>query len=212
MAPFSPRLIHIFLVLLALIPLAYGIGYWSESADTIGQNIMASWLATMIGAAVGVLIGVEVYRWQQGGEQKANELEASYQKTKILAVLHREVLDNRKALAARRERMPQERPILLGLRLKDELWTALSSGGALRWITDFSLLESVAAAYHHIRSVRLIEEEIVRQTGALTVPVGLEYGPQVGDALQAALLEADAELEPAIERAISALVDRIETS
>jgi hypothetical protein len=212
MAPFSPRLIHIFLVLLALIPLAYGIGYWSESADTIGQNIMASWLATMIGAAVGVLIGVEVYRWQQGGEQKAKELEASYHETKILAVLYRELIDNGKALAARRERMPQERPILLGLRLKDELWTALSNGGALRWITDFPLLESVAAADHHIRSVRLIEEEIVRQTGALTVSVGLEYGPQVGDEFQAALLEADAELEPAIERATSALVDRIETS
>jgi hypothetical protein len=212
MAPFSPRLIHIFLVLLALIPLAYGIGYWSESADTIGQNIMASWLATMIGAAVGVLIGVEVYRWQQGGEQKAKELEASYHETKILAVLYRELIDNGKALAARRERMPQERPILLGLRLKDELWTALSNGGALRWITDFPLLESVAAADHHIRSVRLIEEEIVRQTGALTVSVGLEYGPQVGDEFQAALLEADAELELAIERAISALVDRIETS
>jgi hypothetical protein len=212
MAPFSPRLIHIFLVLLALIPLAYGIGYWSESADTIGQNIMASWLATMIVAAVGVLIGVEVYRWQQGGEQKAKELEASYHETKILAVLYRELIDNGKALAARRERMPQERPILLGLRLKDELWTALSNGGALRWITDFPLLESVAAADHHIRSVRLIEEEIVRQTGALTVSVGLEYGPQVGDEFQAALLEADAELEPAIERATSALVDRIETS
>jgi len=211
MAPFSQRLIHIFLVLLALIPLAYGIGYWSESADTIGQNIMASWLATMIGAAVGVLIGVEVYRWQQGGEQKTKEQEASYQETKILVVIHRELMDNRKALAARREKMPQERPILLGLRLKDELWNAFSNGGELRWVTDLFLLESIAAAYHHIRSVVLIEEEILRQTGALTVPIEMEYGPQVGDEFKSALMEADADLEQATERAISALVDTVET-
>jgi hypothetical protein len=211
MAPINPRLIHIVLVLLALIPLVYGIRYWSESANTIGQNIMANWLATMIGAAVGVLIGLEVYRWQQGREQKVKEKEASYQETKILVAILREFMDNRKALAARREKMPQERSILLGLRLKDELWNAFSDSGELRWITDLTLLESIAAAYHHIRAVEFIEEEIVRQTGALTVPIKMEHGPDVGDEFKSELIEADAELDQAIERAISALVDSIET-
>jgi hypothetical protein len=212
MAPISPRLIHIVLVLLVLIPLVYGIRYWSESVSTIGQNIMANWLATMIGAGVGVLIGLEVYRWQQGREHQAQEKEASDQETKILAALLRELMDNRKALAARREKMPQERSILLGFRLKDELWNAFSDGGELRWITDLTLLESISVTYHHIRSVVFIEEEIVRQTGALTVPIEMEYGPDVGDEFKSELIAADAELDQAIERAISAIVDGIDTT
>lgn len=212
MAPINSRLIHIILVLLALIPSVYGIRYWSESANTIGQNIMANWLATMIGAAVGVLIGLEVYRWQQGREQEVKEKEASHQETKILAAILRELMDNRKALAARREKMPQERSILLGSRLKDALWNAFSDGGELRWITDVTLLECIAAAYHHIRSVVLIEEEIVRQTGALTVPIEMEYGPGVvGEEFKSELMEADAELDQAIERVIGAIAGRMET-
>jgi hypothetical protein len=210
MAPVNSRLIHFILVLLALIPLVYGIRYWSESANTIGQNIMASWLATMIGAGVGVLIGLEVDRWQQGREQMAKKEETSCQETQVLNAILRELMDNRKALAARREKMPQERSILLGLTLKDELWNALSDGGELRWITDLTLLESIAAAYHHIRSVVFIEEEIVRKTGALTVPIELEYGPDVGDEFKSALIEADAELDQAVERTISAMTDRLQ--
>ena len=41
----------------------------------------------MIGAAVGVLIGLEVYRSQQDREQKAKDKEASDQETKILEAL-----------------------------------------------------------------------------------------------------------------------------
>jgi hypothetical protein len=88
MAPINSRWRHIILALLALIPLIYGILSWSESANTIGQNIMTNWLATMIGAAVGVLIGLEVYRWQQGREQTAKEQEASDHETKILVAIY----------------------------------------------------------------------------------------------------------------------------
>jgi len=211
MAPINSRWIHIVLVFLVLIPSAYGIHYWSESADTIGQNIMASWLATMIGAAVGVLIGLEVNRWQQGREQGAREQVAGQRERQILGAILGELKDNRTALAARRERMPQERSIPLGLRWKDALWRAFSDGGELRWIADLTLLESIAAAYHQIRSVAFVEEEMVRQTGALTVPMGTAHGADVGEGFKSELMAVDMELEQAIERAIGALVDRIET-
>lgn len=212
MALINSRFIHIVLVLLALIPLVYGIRYWSEPANTIGQNTMANWLATMIGAAVGVLIGLEVYRWQQGQEQNAKEEEENTHKTQILAAILRELMDNRKALAARREKPPQERSIYLGFRLKDELWKALSDGGELRWIVDLSLLESIADAYHYIKSVVFIEQEIVRQTGVLTARIELESGPDVGDKFWSALIEAEEVLGRAIEGAINAIVARIESN
>ena len=109
----------------------------------------------MIGAGVGVLIGLEIYRWQEDGEQKATEKEATRQEAQILGAILRELMHNKNALAARREKMPQERSIPLGLRLKGELWNAFSDGGELRWVTDVILLESIAAAYHHTRSVML---------------------------------------------------------
>lgn len=129
----------------------------------------------------------------------------------ILGAILGELKDNRTALAARRERMPQERSIPLGLRWKDALWRAFSDGGELRWIADLTLLESIAAAYHQIRSVAFVEEEMVRQTGALTVPMGTAHGADVGEGFKSELMAVDMELEQAIERAIGALVDRIET-
>jgi hypothetical protein len=210
MALFDSRLIHIILLLLVVIPLAYSVVFWSESATTIGQNIMANWLATMIGAGVGVLIGLEVYRWQQSREQETAREETREKENAILNALLSELRENDKKLEVRRHKTPVERALEPRLRLKDELWRALSDAGELKRITDLAVLESAATAYHCVRAAVFIEEEFVRQTGVLSVWVDTGHAPDVGDALKSELLEADRDLGQAIEGAIDAIVKGLE--
>jgi hypothetical protein len=159
---FEPYILWLIIGLAVIFPACYFVSHLTDPVFL--DNSMGNVFATMFGAIIGILIALEINRFQQAilearqrENQERNRLE---HKVKILELIRAELEFNRAALSARQ-------PIAVGEvqrrfqtnRLKDELWNALSSGGELQWISDVQLLDVIAAAYHYVRLTIFLEEK-----------------------------------------------------
>jgi len=157
------------IVLLALgtIPVAYA--FWRINDIQFRDSFMGNWFATMIGVMVGIPIALEINRRQRKVQERTEkvvrEREQLARTAKILKLVKKELTHNREALVGRQQTEDgTSQRVVSTNRLKDELWNAFSDGGELQWITDLELLDSISAAYHHIRTVIYLEERYFEAT------------------------------------------------
>ncbi len=125
---------------------------------------MGNLFATMVGALIGILIALEINRQQEETqdrkEAEVRENEEQNRKSKILKLLKGELEYNRQLLSERQSSKGDEKTRNVSLpKLKDELWNAFSDGGELQWVKDLQLLDFIATAYYHIRTIIFLEDK-----------------------------------------------------
>lgn len=110
-------------------------------------------VATVIGIAIGVPVGLLVNRTQVRQEEERLEMGRNKEKakrlTKIVGLLHNELSVGLASLNSIKsscnvKNWTGHRPI------KMELWQAFSDGGEIEWIDDPDLVDMIAAAYYHL--------------------------------------------------------------
>jgi len=110
-------------------------------------------VATLIGIAIGIPVGLFVNRRQtEQEEEKRSRIEGEQRKkhvTKIISLLQSELSEGLRGLRRIRDRSRIDTWIEFDP-IKVELWQAFSDGGELQWIDDPDLLNTLAAAYHHL--------------------------------------------------------------
>lgn len=149
------------IVIFAIIPTMY---FFARIADpAFRDGAMANWFATMIGAIVGILIALEINRYQQETQEKrerqVQEREKSARKTKILTLIRGELELNRQILFSTIEKQRIHPKVVPLTGMKDDLWNAFSASGELQWIDDLELLDSISTAYYYIRRIIPLEEK-----------------------------------------------------
>jgi hypothetical protein len=118
----------------------------------VWQNFLGNFLATMLGAIVGIPIAI----WLSN---KQRHVEDSIQKAKIVPMLREELLVNMAHLSSWEKSNFQKMEIVYtGIFLEDDAWDALSASGQLAFIRDVNLLLKLGHAYNSIRIVKQLSE------------------------------------------------------
>ncbi|HRQ42639.1 MAG TPA: hypothetical protein PLD25_32400 [Chloroflexota bacterium] len=200
------RLLWAVVAIAAAIPTLYF--FWKLTDLDFIDSAMGNWFATMIGVLVGILIALEIDRWQQEvqskREKETQEAEELRRKIKILQLVKKELEYNYKSLKARREdNEPEPKRVVLAQKLKEELWNAFSDGGELEWIQDLQLLDDIADAYYHIRNVIYLEDKFFEAAHFAGMRIQQKKSPE--ENILDYLKQIDAQVMIAIENALKAI-------
>jgi len=137
-------------VLLASFVIGYDTG--------IGEDFTSNSLATILGIALGVPIGLAVADYQ--GQRALSE-----RRNKVLGLLRGELLTNIVSLAGWGRHSPKELEVMtFSDFLRDDLWVAFSDSGELECIRDPKLLGAIANAYSSTRMAKSIADKVANAT------------------------------------------------
>ena len=146
-----------------IVPLTYAIT--RILSPSFLDGFIGNWLATVLGLAFGIPIGLEVERLQSQKESRNRKL-------KILGLVKKELEFNHGLISKNWVgKDPLERGSFIGGNLKDELWNAFSDGGEIEWIDNIELLDKIADAYYHIRQLSVLSQKMY--SASLITPMSL---------------------------------------
>jgi hypothetical protein len=142
----QPFLIPIIVVIAATFTV-----YLLLGAD-VWENFLPNFLATMLGAIVGIPIAFGINNQQ---EAKKEEL----QKEKIIPILREELMVNLTHLSSWQKSNTQKlESVYTSIFLEDSAWSAFSDSGELAFIKDVDLLMKISHAYSTVRTVKELSE------------------------------------------------------
>lgn len=130
-----------------------------------------SFLANFLSTSAGFVLGVPVAIWlalrqtkeQREAEEKAEKTVSQRHRDDVLTAIRRELHENRTTLLEDRYDKDGGRNFAVPF-LMDEVWSAMSDGGQLQWITDLEVLRRLARAYVFVRSVIYLEKQAFEVT------------------------------------------------
>jgi uncharacterized membrane protein YccC len=125
-----------------------------------------AFLANFLSTLAGFLLGVPIAIWlalRQTREQReeastAADAESKRRRNGVLEAIRKELLENRSTLEKDRRAEDGSRTFAVPF-LMDEVWSAMSDGGQLEWITDAEVLRRLARAYVFIRTIIYLEQQ-----------------------------------------------------
>ncbi len=166
MKKLNSRLLWLIIVITAIVPTFY---FFMRFRDPMFRDsAMGNLFATMVGAIIGIMIALEINRFQKEAQEQSEsvsqEKEERFHKAKVLKLVKSELEYNRTSLLERQPKEDKAKRSVFVSRLKDELWNAFSDGGELQWIKDLELLDYVSTAYYHIRTIIFLEEKYFEAT------------------------------------------------
>lgn len=143
----APRL-FVLVILVALL-VSFVVGYDND----LRRDFTSNSLATLLGIAVGIPIGL----WVAEHQEQKTEAERRY---KVLRLLRSELLVNYGGLAGWGRSGHKELEVSTFSEFeRDDVWRAFSDGGELQWIRDPALLGKLAEAYASTRIVRSLADK-----------------------------------------------------
>lgn len=126
------------------------------------DDMMGNLFATVIGLITGVPIALEINRRQQEAQntekRQSREQEAYKRNYRLLSLLKNELEYDRDLLQKNIDQLDGRKTAHLVIRLKTELWLAVSYGGEFRWINDLTLVNIIADAYFYLVSIIRLQE------------------------------------------------------
>ena len=138
------------LIVIVVIYLVGGSVFW--------QNFFSNFLATLLGAIVGIPTAI----WLSDKQRK---LEDKAQSSRITPLLQEELRVNTTHLSSwQKSDFQKVETLYSGIFLEDGAWTAFSASGELAFIHDPQLLKKLGHAYNSIRIVRSLSERYVNLT------------------------------------------------
>lgn len=142
----QPFLVPIILVIVA--PLAI---YLLLGAQT-WQDFLPNFLATMLGAIIGIPIAIGISNQQETKREQA-------QKEKIIPILKEELFVNLGHLSSWQKSNSQKlETVYSSIFLEDSAWSAFSDSGELEFIKDVEVLKKISHAYNTVRTVKELSE------------------------------------------------------
>ena len=141
------------------------INFWSD--------FLSNFIATLLGAVIGVPFALWVNRIQQENIEKKEEenqrILAESRKQQIVDALEVELTYNRTLFS---KFVPQDvygddsfdMFLQTASKGRTEVWRAFSNGGELKWIDDHELLINLASAYHAIIQVGISGRPLVESS------------------------------------------------
>jgi hypothetical protein len=118
----------------------------------VWEGFLPDFLATMLGAIVGIPIAIGINNQQEIKKEKL-------QKEKIIPILREELLVNLTQLSGWQKSSSQKlETVYTSIFLEDSSWAAFSDSGELAFIKDVKLLQKISHAYSTIRSVKQLSE------------------------------------------------------
>jgi hypothetical protein len=129
------------------------------------SSFESAFLSNFLSTVAGVAVGVPVAIWLAFRESTAQAAAAAKQATEtarnrrrqVLTAIETELKENKNTLAERRSSGPREFAIPF---LQDEVWTAMSDGGELRWIEDPALIRQIARSYLYVKTIDHLERKV----------------------------------------------------
>jgi len=118
----------------------------------IWQDFLQNFLATMLGAIVGIPIAIGINNQQEAKKERL-------QKEKIVPLLREELLVNLGHLSSWQKSNTQKlETVYASIFLEDSAWAAFSDSGKLAFIKDLDLLLKISHAYNTVRIVKQLSE------------------------------------------------------
>jgi hypothetical protein len=150
----------------AAVPVGYALIHLNNGQ--FRDDFISNLAATVVGLLVGIPVALELNRRQQASQEvradEANAKEIAVRKKRILQLLRNELdIDRQLILHRKGTGSGGQRGVSLP-GLKDEVWNAFSDGGELQWLQSPDLLDSIATAYHSIRSIIYLEQRYFEAT------------------------------------------------
>ena len=114
----------------------------------IWENFLPNFLATMLGAIVGIPIAIGINNRQEANKERL-------QKEKIIPILREELLVNLTQLSSWQKSNSQKlETVYTSIFLEDSAWAAFSDSGELAFIKDIDILKKISHAYSTVRTVK----------------------------------------------------------
>ena len=136
----------------SIVVIAALFGVYLLLGTKVWENFLPNFLATMLGAIVGIPIAIGINNQQ---EVKTEHL----QKEKIIPILREELLVNLTHLSSWQKSNSQKlETVYTSIFLEDSAWAAFSDSGELEFIKDVDLLKKISHAYSTIRTVKQLLE------------------------------------------------------
>jgi len=141
------------------------LNFWSD--------FLANFIATLLGAVIGVPLALWVNRIQQEHIEKKDDENrrklAESRKQQIVDALEVELTYNKSLFS---KFVPQEAYnedtfdmfFQTASKGRTDVWRAFSNGGELRWIDDHELIINLASAYHSIVQVGITGRSLVESS------------------------------------------------
>jgi hypothetical protein len=154
------------------------------STDT-WQAFFANFLATMLGAIIGIPIAFWINRQVQEREERI-------QRDRIIPALREELFVNLGHLSSwQKSGMQKLETVYLGIFLEDSSWKAFSDSGQLSFIQDAEMLRKISHAYSGICILRELSERYIdlihlpdkKERVILQAPVAILISRGIDDAL-----------------------------
>jgi hypothetical protein len=118
----------------------------------IWENFLPNFLATMLGAVVGIPIAIGINNQQETKNERL-------QKEKIIPILREELLVNLTQLSSWQKSNSQKlETVYTSIFLEDSAWSAFSDGGELAFIKDVDVIKKISHAYNTVRTVKQLSE------------------------------------------------------
>jgi hypothetical protein len=138
------------------------IGFEAIPKSDTRDQFFGNFLATVIGAIVGIPIALEITRHQRRLQEAEDEStkgrERCQRQIRILELLRGELAVNRRILPQLIEAQATDPAVVSTVGMKNDLWMSLADGGELHWLDDLTTLDAVANAYYHLRRLIVLEE------------------------------------------------------
>lgn len=145
------NILQIFLVPIILVIVAPVVIYLLLGAQT-WQDFLPNFLATMLGAIVGIPIAIGINNQQETKKELA-------QKEKIIPILKEELFVNLGHLSSWQKSNSQKlETVYSSIFLEDSAWSAFSDSGELEFIKDVEVLKKISHAYNTVRTVKELSE------------------------------------------------------
>ncbi|MBN2266891.1 MAG: hypothetical protein JW725_00930 [Candidatus Babeliaceae bacterium] len=139
-------LVPIIVVIAALIAVYLFLG------SSTWQDFLPNFLATMLGAIVGIPIAISINNQQEAKKDRI-------QKDKIVPLLREELLVDFGHLASwQKSNFQKLETVYTGIFLEDSAWKAFSDSGELAFIKDPELLKKISHAYSSMSILKLLSE------------------------------------------------------
>lgn len=134
------------------------------------QSVVSNFCATIVGAFLGVFLALIFDKRREKSTEKK-------QKSKILKMLHDELVYNQKIIKVYNMKFEQADSVeirnytwTMDANLKVEAWQSFSDSGDLQWINDPDLLRKISDAYHFIGSVSTLSEKYFQLNLTQSIP------------------------------------------
>jgi hypothetical protein len=136
----------------AIVVIAALVAVYLLLGTQIWENFLPNFLATMLGAIVGIPIAIGINNQQEAKKERL-------QKEKIIPILREELLVNLTQLSSWQKSNSQKlETVYTSIFLEDSAWAAFSDSGELAFIKDVDILKKISHAYGTVRTVKQLSE------------------------------------------------------